>query len=230
MEPVKKLACLHAHHSNIGYIERVFSQYEIELIHFVDPGLMHELTAESTFNAGQKAKEQIEWMARCSPGAILITCTNYIAVLQKAELSISVPVIYIDEPFFEQICQTEKRQLMLFSNPATVESTMERLKEYARQRQKSPNVECMILKHTFDLIMRGYKEMYDAEIEKHIKRIANTENRLLSVAQLSMVDAAEAAESSSSEMIINPLEPLERHVAALLQLERRHLIAENTKL
>ncbi|KAA6452012.1 hypothetical protein [Bacillus swezeyi] len=230
MELAKRLACLHAHHSNIGYAERAFSQFNIELVHFVDPGLLHQLTAEQTFNAAQKAREQIEWMASCRADAILITCTNYIAVLQEAEFSISVPVINIDEPFFEQICQTEMRQLMLFSNPATVAGTMERLNEYARQRKKSPDVECIILEHTFDLIMRGHKEMYDAEIEKRIKQIANNENRLLSVVQLSMVDAAKAAESSISEMIINPLDPLKHYVEGLLKLERRQGVAENEKL
>ena len=40
----KRLGCLHAHYSNIEYIENAFAPYNIELIHFVDPGLMYQVT------------------------------------------------------------------------------------------------------------------------------------------------------------------------------------------
>jgi len=37
----KRLGCLHAHYSNIAYIEQTFFHINhIELIHFVDPGLI----------------------------------------------------------------------------------------------------------------------------------------------------------------------------------------------
>ncbi|MCQ6355600.1 hypothetical protein [Bacillus cereus] len=32
---MKKLACLHAHHSNIEYIDRVLQSFGIEILHFV---------------------------------------------------------------------------------------------------------------------------------------------------------------------------------------------------
>ncbi|MEK1830311.1 hypothetical protein AAAC51_18170 [Priestia megaterium] len=35
----KRLGCFHAHHSNIEHIEKALKPYNIELIHFVDPGL-----------------------------------------------------------------------------------------------------------------------------------------------------------------------------------------------
>ncbi|MFK4314224.1 hypothetical protein ABH953_003034 [Bacillus sp. RC236] len=34
---MKKLACLHAHHSNIEYIDRALQSFGIEILHFVDP-------------------------------------------------------------------------------------------------------------------------------------------------------------------------------------------------
>src|SRR3954471_6701470 len=101
MELRKRLACLHAHYSNIGYIETAFSPYDIELIHFVDPALMYRVTADGNFtelDAQKKVKEQIEWIAQSNVDAILITCTNYIAVLKEEQLSISIPIIKIDEP------------------------------------------------------------------------------------------------------------------------------------
>ena len=69
---------------------------------------MERVTSDENFNvsdAQKKVKDQMEWIASCNVDAILITCTNYIAILQDEELSISVPIIKIDEPYFEYICR-----------------------------------------------------------------------------------------------------------------------------
>lgn len=34
------IACLHAHYSNINYLERSFQSHAVQLQHFVDPGVM----------------------------------------------------------------------------------------------------------------------------------------------------------------------------------------------
>ena len=139
MKLKKKLGCLHAHYSNIEYIENALSPFNIELIHFVDPALMYRVTSDENFqesDAQNKVKEQIEWIAKCNVDAILITCTNYIAILQEDQLSISVPIIKIDEPYFDYICNIQQPQTILFTNPATVDGTMERLKQYANNHQK----------------------------------------------------------------------------------------------
>ncbi len=62
----KRLGCLHAHYSNIEYIEKALTSFNIELIHFVDPALMYQVTSNEKFqesDAQFKAKEQIEWIA-----------------------------------------------------------------------------------------------------------------------------------------------------------------------
>ncbi|WP_445678084.1 hypothetical protein [Psychrobacillus sp. FSL H8-0484] len=65
-----RLACLHAHHSNIANIETaLLAPFDIELVHFVDPGLMNRVTHDDGFeqvNAEHKVKEQMEWMAKCT--------------------------------------------------------------------------------------------------------------------------------------------------------------------
>ena len=84
----KRLGCLHAHYSNIEYIEDALSLYDVELIHFVDPALMYRVTSDENFkvaDAQKKVKEQIEWIAQYNVDAILITCTNYIALLPEEE-------------------------------------------------------------------------------------------------------------------------------------------------
>ena len=225
MELRKRLGCLHAHYSNIEYIENALSPYDIELIHFVDPALMYRVTSDGNFqesDAQNKVKEQIEWIAQCNVDAILITCTNYIAILQEDQLSISVPIIKIDEPYFDYICKIQQPQTILFTNPATVEGTMERLNHYANNHQKSLDLEVIVINNTFELIMRGLKEEYNQEISKFLNQIIKDEKKIISVAQLSMVDASQQVEYKTSKTIINPLNPLISSIINQLEIEKKN--------
>jgi aspartate/glutamate racemase len=207
----KRLGCLHAHYSNIEYIANALSPFDIELIHFVDPALMYRITSDDNFqvsDAQNKVKEQIEWIAQCNVDAILITCTNYIAILQEDQLSISIPIIKIDEPYFDSICNIQQPQTILFTNPATVKGTMERLNDYAKNHKKSIDIEVIVINNTFELIMQGLKEEYNQEIFKFLNQIIKEENKIISVAQLSMVEASQQVEYKTSKPIINPLNPL----------------------
>lgn len=106
------------------------------------------------------------------------TLKNYIAILQEDQLSISVPIIKIDEPFFNYICNIQQPQTILFTNPATVEVTVERLKHYDDNHQKSLDLEVIVINNTFDLIMQGLKEEYNQEISKFSNQIIKDEKKL----------------------------------------------------
>lgn len=208
---MKKLACLHAHHSNIAYIERAFELFEIELIHFVDPILSKRMESDKGFGRKQaqnKLKDQLKWIAESNIDAVLITCTNYITLVQEEEFLIAKPILKIDESFFEMICKVEGPQTILFTNPSTVTGTVKRLNRYAQQKQKSIDIKVMIIEDTFELIIQGRKEEYDDKVSKYIYKLMKDENQIISVAQLSMVDAAEKCEQETGKRIINPLDVL----------------------
>lgn len=216
----KRLGCLHAHYSNIDYIEQALAPFDIECVHFVDPALMHRVTSDPNFkesDAQQKVKEQLEWIAQSNVDVILITCTNYVALLQGDHLSMAVPIIGIDEPYFDTICHIQQPQKILFTNPATVEGTMERLYRHSNRFQKSLDVEAVVIGDTFDLIMQGLKEEYDQEIGKFLTQIIQDEMIAISVAQLSMVDAARQVEYKTSKTIMNPLTPLVNSIVRLIE-------------
>ncbi|WP_342041886.1 hypothetical protein [Bacillus sp. OTU2372] len=215
-----------AHYSNIEYIDNALSSYDIELIHFVDPALMYRVTSDENFkeaNAQNKVKEQIEWIAQCNVDAILITCTNYIAILQEEQLSISVPIIKIDEPYFEYICNIQQPQTILFTNPATVKGTMDRLNQYAYNHQKSVDIEVIVINNAFELIMQGLKQEYNQEISKFLNEIIKGDE-IISVAQLSMVDASKEVEYKTSRPIINPLDTLISSVVSQLKLDKKSVV------
>lgn len=54
----KKMGCLHAHYSNIAYIENALSSDKLELVHFVDPGLMSRISSDTHFDVAQ-AKQKV---------------------------------------------------------------------------------------------------------------------------------------------------------------------------
>lgn len=205
----KKIGCLHAHYSNIDYIESALSSYEIELSHFVDPGLMQRVTNDPSFTvveAEKKVKDQVEWIAQSGVDAILITCTNYIALLKEEQPS--VPIIKMDEPYFEAICEIQEPQTIVFTNPDTVPGTMNRLQQFAKLHKKTLDIEVMVIENTFELIMRGQKEEYVQEVSNALEKLVRNQKRVVSVAQLSMVAAAQQVERETSMTIINPLHTL----------------------
>lgn len=203
----KRLGCLHAHYSNIEYIEHTFQNGEdIELIHFVDPGVMQQIS-KGMDNLARKVREQIEWIASCDVDAILITCTNYIALLQDAAFDSSIPIIKIDEPYFESICNVQQPITVLFTNPLTVEGTIARLHQYAKHHEKSVTVVAKVIEQTFDLLMQGKKEAYSDAILQTLLSLTD-EQRLISVAQLSMVEAAQQFEEQTAISVIHPVKPL----------------------
>jgi glutamate racemase len=165
-----------------------------------------------------KVKEQLEWIAQCNVDAILITCTNYIALLQEDKLSLSVPIIKIDEPYFDYLCNLKQSQTIVFTNPATVQGTMERLHQFANRHQKSLDIEVAIINNAFELIMQDRKEEYIQEVSGFLNQMITNEKRVISVAQLSMVDAARKVEAETSKTIINPLNTLVDAIVNKLEL------------
>lgn len=207
----KKLGCLHAHYSNIEYIEQAFQNIEkVELVHFVDPGLIQQVS-KGTEGLAFKVKEQLEWMESCNMDAILITCTNYIALLEKEQLELSIPIIKIDEPFFETVCEEKQPQTILFTNRETVKGTMNRLQQYALLHEKTITTKIIIIDNTFELIIQGKKDAYNNVIIQALHDVAG-EQQYISVAQLSMVEAARQFEKETALSIAHPLKSLVKFV------------------
>jgi Asp/Glu/hydantoin racemase len=208
-----KIGCLHAHYSNIEYIQKAIASDDLELVHFVDPGLMSRMASDRNFDsikAQNKVLEQLEWISQANVDAILITCTNYIALLEEDRLKTSIPIIKIDEPFFDHVCNISEPQVLLFTNPATVEGTMKRLNEYANSNGKPiANMEVHVIENTFELIMHGKKAQYENEISSYIRRLLTSdEHKIISVVQLSMVEAAVNVEREMGLQIGNPLKTM----------------------
>ncbi|KKI92006.1 hypothetical protein WQ54_12005 [Bacillus sp. SA1-12] len=221
---IKKLGCLHAHYSNVEYIETALSPYDIDLIHFVEPGLMHRVSSDKGFkksDAQIKVKEQLEWIALCGVDAILITCTNYIALFNEDQLSLTIPIIKIDEPFFETIIKIQEPVTILFTNPATVNGTMGRLENVAKTSQTAQKIEVKVLNHSFDLLMQGLNEKYNQEIEDFLTQLLMEQKGVIAVAQLSMAEASVRVGKKANKIIINPLQTLVSYIVTTMKLQKK---------
>jgi hypothetical protein len=211
-----RLGCLHAHHSNIPYIDGIIAPQEIEAVHFVEPGLLQRIGSDPSFDnaqAEQQVRRQLGWMAGCDLDAILVTCTNYIATLPDDPLGLDIPIIKIDEPFFTYLLEQEPPHLLVFANPATVEGTMRRLREYATRAGRTPEIEVEVIPGIFDLFMAGQTAEYTAAVAKRLRDLAwSGAYRSLSVGQLSMVDSARRVAAETGAPIGDPLQPLLAHL------------------
>lgn len=220
-----RLGCLHAHHSNIGYIDTIIQDDTLEVIHFVEPGLLRRIGGDAEFSmedAAAQVQRQVDWMTACGVDALLITCTNYIAAMPDEPSQRDVPIIKIDEPFFAYLLRQPPRHLLLFSNPDTVEGTMRRLQDYAASQGEAPQIEVEIIPNSFTLFMTGQTEAYNRAVAERLRELVRL-NRFtsLSVGQLSMVDAAQRVAEETGHAIGNPLQPLRAHLDAVLGVQAR---------
>lgn len=217
-EPRTRLGCLHMHHSNIAYIDAIVDPERVEVLHFVDPGLMRRIASDAGFapaEAEQQVRRQLVWIASCGLDAILITCTNYIAMLPDAPLDISLPIIKIDEPFFADLLRQPSPHLLLFTNPATIDGTMHRFRDYARQAGQEPDIYVEVIEGTFELVMAGRTEEYAAAVSGRLRELASSGGyAAISVGQLSMADAAQRIADETGTPIGNPLDSLRDHLGA----------------
>lgn len=222
---MKRLACLHAHYSNVEYIEQALALFGLELVHYTDPGLIRRMSSDPRFSrdvALEHAKRQLNWMMDCGAEAVLVTCTQYAALLESGGQEWRVPVITIDEPFFDVLCSSEQPQIVLFTNPGTVEGTMRRLHAFAEAAGKELQVEAQVIEGSFGLIMEGKKEAYLERVSRYMKDLLQSgERRIIFAAQLSMTEAAEAVEREYRCEIGNPLKALVPSLTAALGLKRR---------
>ena len=192
------IACLHAHYSNISYIERAFRCHSVQLQHYVDPGVMWHVQHHQIKEAKIQVENQLQWIAATKPDVLVVTCTNYIALMNA---SVSVPIIEIDIPFFKLLEQQKQPLTLFFTNPQTVEGTLKRLYTYVTRE-----VNVVVIPRAFDLLMVGDKVAHD----KIVKTALQDAPKNAAVAQLSMVDVAEKIG------LLHPLMPL---VEAILNNE-----------
>ncbi|TCZ80153.1 hypothetical protein E0485_04705 [Paenibacillus albiflavus] len=216
-----RIGCYHAHYSNIDHIERVFESLEVELIHFVDPGLDRRKNDVdfSSDTVRHKVHETLEWIAKCHVDVILVTCTFFTAAIEADHIH-QIPIVKIDTPLFNRITQSESPAVLVFTNPNTAQGTVEQMNRFMRKNGKEVPIESITIDHAFELIMQGKKEDYFAVVSSGLQQIAEeNQGKLIIAAQLSMVSAAEMVQQQSGFQIVHSLCNLIPYMSGILDIE-----------
>jgi hypothetical protein len=85
---------------------------------------------------------------------------------------------------------------------------MKRLDEFAFYQNVKLNVRPVVIEGAFELVMTGNLEKYKQKVKHVLHELIKEHNTVVSVAQLSMVEAA----AEVSDRIITPLQPLAEEV------------------
>ncbi len=221
----KHIACLHAHHGNIAYLDETLAPFQADVSHFVDPALVRRIGTDPGFgeeDAGNRVAAQLRWMAESGVDGIVVTCTAYVAATPPGPmLGVDVPILPIDEPFFAAVCRSEGPRAILFTNPGTVDGTMRRLNAYAAERGVTIDPTVDIIPDAFELFMAGRQAEHDAVLAERLTVISK-DGRFKSVfaAQLSMTNAARSVVAGGHGDVHNPLDALSAEVGGRLGIAR----------
>lgn len=225
------IGCFHAHYSNIALIEETLAPYEVELVHYVDPGL-DRLKHDADFSEvviHEKVAQSLQWIAKCHADAILVTCTLFAAVLEQEATQVPVPVIGIDDPLLQEMRRVTGDYIIAFTNPATVEGTMARLNQALQLENENGQLhvattqtEAVCIPGTFELIMRGDQQGYLTAVREGLQQIAEQHpGKTVVAAQLSMAPAAAQVTIDRGIPIHSPLALLATYLEKNLGVARQ---------
>lgn len=226
------IGCFHAHYSNIALIEETLAAYEVELVHYVDPGL-DRLKHDADFSdvvIHEKVAQTLRWIAKCHADAILVTCTLFAAVLEQEATEVPVPVIGIDDPLLQKLRRVPGDYIIAFTNPATIEGTMARVNQALQHKDengqphvaKASQTEAVCIPGTFELIMRGDQQGYLEAVREGLQQIAEQyPGKTVVAAQLSMAPAAAQVTADRGIAIHSPLALLAAYLEKNLEVARQ---------
>ncbi|MBD8842118.1 MULTISPECIES: aspartate/glutamate racemase family protein [unclassified Paenibacillus] len=226
------IGCFHAHYSNIALIEETLAPYEVELVHYVDPGL-DRLKHDADFSEvviHEKVAQTLQWIAKCHADAILVTCTLFATVLEQEATQVPVPVIGIDDPLLQEMRRVPGDYIIAFTNPATIEGTMARVNQALQQEDengqlhvaKTSQTDAVCIPGTFELIMRGDQQGYLEAVREGLQQIAEQyPGKTVVAAQLSMAPAAAQVAIDRGIPIHSPLALLAAYLEKNLGLARQ---------
>ncbi|MBO9598277.1 MAG: hypothetical protein J7559_10745 [Cohnella sp.] len=221
---MKRIGCFHAHYSNIEQIDKALSAYDVECIHFVDPGLdrMKNDPDFSHERAERKVLDTLNWIAQSHVDAILVTCTFYAGMIRDEIHRFPVPVVKIDDPLFRDLLNGVQPLVLVFTNPNTVAGTLDRLRRFFEGHGATLDAEARMIPGTFELLMQGKKEPYIEQVTNGLVGIARElPEKTIVAAQLSMVPAAQRAEEAAGTKIGNAAGSLAEYIGRLLSLANK---------
>ncbi|GAF66555.1 hypothetical protein BTS2_3456 [Bacillus sp. TS-2] len=206
---MRTIACLHAHHSNITYIDQLLEKYDVKILHYVDSDLINQLSDPDfpQIEVKVKLEEHINQIMSTEVDGLILTCTNFIGLLDRFKLDFPFPILKIDEAFFEEIIKLENPRIF-FTNPQTIDVTLARLKQFSEANHYPfESIQIKLVEDSFPLILNNQKQEYLLKIKDCIDQHLE-QNEHVCLGQLSMSDVHRLLSSEQRKLTITMLEPL----------------------
>jgi len=196
------MICLHAAESNIEIMEQALSDTPIQIQHEVDSHLLKLIREERPFHEQKDyAYKKIMALTEQQPDFILITCTNYIVLVDHIDSEIHIPLLKIDELLFDQLKEAQMPIKLIFTNKQTIAGTMARLKQTISPKV---DIEVIFIPEVFDWYLSGDKNRHDQKLFNTLHEL-DTPQTILAVAQLSMANCAERYSQLSGKQVLSPI-------------------------
>ncbi|MED4151069.1 hypothetical protein [Halalkalibacterium halodurans] len=188
------IGCYHAHYSNCQLIDHVLSHDQIELRHFVDPGLAMIANDLPEHMIREKVEQQLEWIRASKVDHILVTCTFFSSFINQTDMD--TPIMTMDDVLYHVVRSSEIPIILVFTNPETVAPTMNKLSFQLNKDQHGATPKQHVIPNTFDLLLHGHVTDYHEIVFQELSRLASIHRgKQIVAAQLSMTEAANRAKA-----------------------------------
>lgn len=174
------ILCVHAHESNCFYLDKIADLLPLKIEHLV----INQL------NTGEELTEsrlmsQITQKVTIDTAAIIITCTVYSNLIQKKKIE-KIPILKIEEPLIQQLLLDKGKKILFFSNPQTVDLTMQKIETLYKEQKCSIDYDVVIIPDTFELILNNQQAEYKKAITTYIRNYLKKREGNAYLMQLSM--------------------------------------------
>lgn len=189
---MKKIVCIHAHQSNIDYLDRMLEPFPCTVQHEVI-----QLTEGNSDDSAVLKKKILRFLSQ-ETVACFLTCTVHCGLIKEKVLQ-GIPILKIEDPIIETLSSDLNDKVLLFTNPATVDLTMSKVQKRISRKQSNQNYEVEVIPDIFDLISKNKKNLYRTALLESIK----TKTKTVYLMQLSMSLITDEYLPNGSK-IINP--------------------------
>lgn len=169
---MKKILCIHAHESNIYYLDKLLRVFRCTIEHRVI-NLM-----DNTKKSKEILKKEINSYLSEDIAVCILTCTEHSSMVDEDSIN-GVSILKIEEPIIEKLLYDHNDKVLVFTNPNTVDLTVNKIKNSKYQFQ---NYKIDIIPESFDLILKNEKTLYKNLILDYISK----ESKDIYLMQLSM--------------------------------------------
>ena len=111
---MKKILCIHAHESNIYYLDKLLRVFPCTIEHRVI-NLM-----DNTKKSKEILKKEINSYLSEDIAVCILTCTEHSSMVDEDNIN-GVSILKIEEPLIEKLLYDHNDKVLVFTNPNTVE-------------------------------------------------------------------------------------------------------------